>query len=117
MAATFIDTRTETPVRIAPHPNCPETAQQHPPQAKNKWEGYLLGYQRMTNADLFTFQTVQLRQPITDIISRPGLRTICDKCGEEIINQREVQQGNLILCKGCTAVSYYTNHNHIHVQK
>lgn len=108
MAATFVDVRTETAVRIAPHPNCRHTAQQYAPEAKNKWQGYLLGYQRMPAADLFTYQPVHLRQPIADIIGRPGKYNTCVKCGEEILNQREVRQGDLILCRGCTAVAYYT---------
>ena len=117
MAATFVDVRTETAVRIAPHPDCRQTAQQYAPEAKNKWQGYLLGYQRMPDVDLFTYQTVQLRQPISEIISQPGKHVVCDKCGEEIINQREVRHDDLILCKGCTAVAYYTICDQIHVPR
>ena len=117
MAATFVDVRTETAVRIAPPPDCRQTAQQYAPEAKNKWQGYLLGYQRMPDVDLFTYQTVQLRQPISEIISQPGKHVVCDKCGEEIINQREVRHDDLILCKGCTAVAYYTICDQIHVPR
>jgi len=107
MAATFVDTRTETAVRVHPHPDCRETAVDYAPEAKNKWEAYLLGYQRMPTAELLVYQTVQLARPVGEIISTPSKRAICDKCGEEIINQREVVRGGVTLCKGCAGEAYY----------
>ncbi|VAW39108.1 Formylmethanofuran dehydrogenase subunit E [hydrothermal vent metagenome] len=107
MAATFVDTRTETAVRVYPHPLCRETALKYAPEAKNKWQGYLLGYQRMPTEELLAYQLVQLRRPVAELISKPGLRTLCDRCGEEIINQREVKQRDLTLCKGCAGEAYY----------
>jgi formylmethanofuran dehydrogenase subunit E len=71
----------------------------------------------MPNDELFTYQPVKLRQLISEIISRPGKYTTCDKCGEEIINQREVRQDDLVLCKGCTAVAYYFACDHINASK
>ena len=107
MAATFVDTRTETAVRVYPHPQCREVARHYAPEAKNKWESYLLGYQRMPVAELLVYQAVQLRQSVKDIISKPGMRTLCDKCGEEILNQREILSHGMTLCKGCHGDAYY----------
>lgn len=107
MAATFVDTKTETAVRISPHPTCRDIAPNYAPEAANRWESYLLGYQRMPTAELLAYQLVQLRQPVRDMISRPGIRTVCDACGEEIINQREVVQGGRVLCQTCATGGYY----------
>ncbi len=107
MAATFVDTRTETAVRVYPHPHCRERALTYAPEARNQWEGYLWGYQRMPVAELLVAQVVQLRQPVAEIISKPGVRTLCDRCGEEIINQREVMWGSLTMCRGCAGERYY----------
>ncbi len=107
MAATFVDTRTETAVRIFPHPKCREMAPCYAPEAKNRWESYLLGYQRMTNETLFGFQMVRLKRPLPEIISRPGSRVNCDRCGEEIINQREIVRGDVTLCLPCAKGGYY----------
>ncbi|MCP4420578.1 MAG: formylmethanofuran dehydrogenase [Chloroflexi bacterium] len=107
MAATFVDTKTETAVRIYPHPLCRENTMKYAPEAKNKWQGYLLGYQRMPTKELLAYQIVKLHQPITEIVSNPGIRTLCDRCGEEIINQREKMQGDITLCRGCAGESYY----------
>jgi ferredoxin len=60
------------------------------PEAGNRWEAMLLGYQRMAPADLFVWQPVVLTTPVAAIISRAGHRAICDHCGEEILNEREV---------------------------
>lgn len=107
MAATFVDTKTATAVRIYPHPTCREIAPTYAPEAANRWESYLLGYQRMPVTELLAYQFVQLRQPVCDIISRPGIRAVCDQCGEEIINQREVRRDGRVLCRACGMTAYY----------
>ncbi len=107
MAATFVDTRTETAVRVYPHPQCRDVAPNYAPNAKNRWESYLIGYQIMPVTELLAYQLVQLRQPIGEIISKPNIRTLCVKCGEEIINQREVVKNGIVLCKGCAGNAYY----------
>lgn len=116
MAATFVDTRTETAVRVYPHPHCRDLAPNYAPEAKNRWESYLIGYQIMPTEELLAFQVVQLRQPVGEIISKPNIRTLCNKCGEEIINQREVVQNGLVLCKGCAGNAYYVVCDHQSVE-
>lgn len=107
VAATFVDTRTETAVRLFPSSHARELAPTYAPEAKNRWEGYLLGYQRVPDEKLFIFQQVQINVPVSQIISRAGARIICDQCGEEIINEREVIQGAKRLCRACAGQGYY----------
>jgi len=57
--------------------------------------------------ELFTFQEVELSVPVSALISRPGVRVECDQCGEEIINERQVDQDGRILCRGCCELPYY----------
>ena len=38
---------------------------------------------------------------------RAGVRVNCDMCGEEILNERQVQQGGLTLCRTCADGGYY----------
>ncbi|MFN2182171.1 MAG: FmdE family protein, partial [Candidatus Promineifilaceae bacterium] len=90
MAATFINTRTETAVRIAPHPLCRERALAITPDAANRWQGYLLGYQRLAAEELLVYQPVRLKEDLRKLISRAGWRANCAVCGEEIFNEREV---------------------------
>ncbi|MCA9900948.1 MAG: formylmethanofuran dehydrogenase [Ardenticatenaceae bacterium] len=107
IAATFVDTHTETAVRLFPLPNIRELAPAYAPEARNRWLGYLLGYQKMPDDLLFGIQQVVLTQPVTQIVSRAGVRVDCDACNEEIINEREVVRDGVILCQSCAGNGYY----------
>ena len=107
VAATFVDTQTGRAVRILPRREARHSAQLFAPDAGDKWEGYLLGYQRIPAEELLAVQPVQLRRPVEQIISRPGKQAICDRCGEEIINEREVVTAGSVLCRACSGSSYY----------
>jgi len=106
-AVTFVDTHTETAVRLYPLPSIRELAPTFASEARNRWEGYLLGYQRMPDDSMFGIQSVALTQSIKEIVSRAGVRMICDVCGEEIINEREVWRETAVLCRSCAGESYY----------
>ncbi|MFQ5398321.1 MAG: FmdE family protein [Anaerolineae bacterium] len=110
IAATFIDTRTGETIRITPRCHVRQEAHAYAPEARNKWEAMLLGYQRMPLLDLFQVQQVVLKTPIKDLISRPGIRAICEACGEEIINEREIVQEGHTLCRTCADLGYYDLH-------
>lgn len=107
VAATFIDTKTERAVRIAPHPTCRQNARQYAPQARSRWHAQLEAYQLMPEVELLVAQPVELRFDLQALIGRPGVRVNCDRCGEEIINGRELHQGDETLCRACAGRSYY----------
>ena len=107
MAATFVDTRDGRAVRIAPSAESRQRAAIAAPDAKNRWESYLLGYQRMTDEALLTIQPVELTLSVKHLISRAGVRVNCAQCGEEIINEREVSVNGEPWCKSCAGESYF----------
>lgn len=107
VAATFVDTISGETIRIAPRGGVRELARVYAPEARNKWETQLLGYQRMPTADLFSVQSAQLKTPIEKIISRAGLKALCDICGEEIMNEREIVREGTTLCRACAGQGYY----------
>lgn len=107
VAATFVDTRSDRALRIAPSPTVRERAATCAPDAHNRWEAMLLGYQRMAPADLFVWRPVTLTTPVAAIISRAGHRVHCDRCDEEILNEREVVIGASTLCLHCAYGGYY----------
>ncbi len=107
VAATLIDTESERAVRIVPRASARSAAAAYAPDARNRWEAQLLGYQRMPDAELLLAVPVQLRTPVAQLVSRPGLKAICDRCGEEILNERELHQGDLTLCRACALGAYY----------
>lgn len=107
VAAVLVDTKTETAVRVHPSPKSRHLAARYAPEAQNRWESYLLGYQRIPDADLIVVTPVRLTQPLAAILSRPNRRAICAHCGEEIINERELIVENKILCQTCASGRYY----------
>ncbi len=108
VAATFADTGGGEAVRIVPRHSARRLARKYFPEAKNKWQAYLLGYRQIPSRELFKIQPVMLKDPLDWIISRPGIRIDCEACGEEIINERELTVDDRVLCRACAGESYYS---------
>lgn len=107
VAATFADTHTGQAIRFAPRPGIRHNAWKYAPTARNKWQAQLEGYQQMPALELFTVQAVVLTLSLEKLISRPGIRTACEQCGEEIINEREIIVEGRVLCQACAGLGYY----------
>ena len=107
VAATFVDTETGRSIRIAPRDNVRTLAKEYAPNERSRWHTQLVGYQKIPYDLLFSWQELKLHTPIEDIVSRPGIRTNCQICGEEIMNEREVHQDGQTLCRSCAGNSYY----------
>src|SRR5512135_92522 len=56
VAATFVDTKTGQSLRIVPCPEARARARSYAPEARNRWEAQLFGYQRMPLHELFAVQ-------------------------------------------------------------
>jgi formylmethanofuran dehydrogenase subunit E len=107
VAATFVDTRSNTALRVHPHPQARECARSFAPGARNRWEGYLIGYQQMPVEELLISEPVTLSQSIEQLLSKPSARAICQVCGEEILNERELIHEGSVLCLPCAGERYY----------
>ena len=107
VAAVFVDVKTEQAIRVAPQLDVREKAWQYAPAETRHYFAQLVGYQQMPDEELLTIQPVQLNTPISQIVSRPGVRVNCAVCGEEILNEREVWQGAAAICQSCAGLSYY----------
>ncbi len=108
VAATFYDTELTVGYRLSPHHNIRDLAHDYSPQGSSKWERYLVGYQRIPDSLLFSVAKVELTTPAVRLVSRPGVRALCSKCGEEVMNEREVVIQGGYFCKSCAGDSYYT---------
>ncbi len=107
VATTFVDTVTGRAVRVTPHSTAREQAKVYAPDARSRWEAYLLGYQRMPEETLLRFQPVTLTISLEKLLSKEGYRVQCERCGEEISNEREVIENGQILCCACAGEGYY----------
>ena len=107
IAATFVDTKYNRAVRVAPQLDIRHKAAQYAPHHRRRYFAQLEGYQAMPSKELLFIEEVILTTPIAEIISRAGVRVNCGICGEEIINQREIVRNDITLCKSCAGTSYY----------
>jgi formylmethanofuran dehydrogenase subunit E len=106
-AATFANVMTGQAIRLAPRLDIRVTALAYAPGVQTKYYAQLKGYQIMPEAELFSFEEVELEPSLTFVLSRPGLRTKCARCGEEIVNERQVKAEGEILCMTCAGEGYY----------
>jgi formylmethanofuran dehydrogenase subunit E len=107
VAATFVDTCNGQAIRLAPRPDVRQRATLYAPGETRHYFAQLAGYQVMPDDELFSVQAVTLKTPVSEIVSRPGVRVTCDQCGEEIINERQVMTAFGVFCRACAGDSYY----------
>jgi formylmethanofuran dehydrogenase subunit E len=109
IAATFVDIPGGEAVRISPRLDIRQRAWDYTPSEKKYYDAQLHAYQVMPDYELFNIIEVELALPLEKIISRAGIRTECDYCGEEIINERELHRNGFTLCRACAGPAYYIN--------
>lgn len=107
IAAVFVDVQTEQAVRVAPRLDVRQRACACLPHERRHYFAQLQAYQVMPDAELLSIERVSLAAPVQAIVSRPGVRTACVRCGEEIINEREVLVDGQPYCLACTYGGYY----------
>jgi formylmethanofuran dehydrogenase subunit E len=107
VAATFVDVKTATAVRVAPVVDIRDRAYEYAPGESRHYFAQMQAYQVMPDNEMFTITEVHLAATVESIVSRPGVRVNCDVCGEEIMNERELKQNGLTLCRACAGSSYH----------
>lgn len=109
VAATFVDSRSGRAVRIVPHPDARSRTMVYAPQIADPWNRQLAAYQVMPDDELLKVEAVRLTLDLAALISDPGRRAICDECGEEINNGREVALDGRVLCRACAGQAYFVS--------
>lgn len=107
VAATFIDTRNGAGVRVVPRHGVRETAAWYARGESRRYYQQLLGYQQMPDEELLLMVAVEFAGDLQALLARPGVRTNCHACGEEILNDREVHREESVLCRACAGDCYY----------
>ncbi len=107
VASTLIDCRTSLAVRVAPRNQLRQVALAFAPHAESHWHVYLAAYQHLPDEQIAAVRTVRLAQAPAQMLSRPDARVCCMRCGEEIINEREVLRGKDVLCRYCAGERYF----------
>ncbi len=106
-AATFVDTETGRAVRVAPALDIRERALACVPEESRHYFAQMAAYRILPDAQMLSITEVELATPVERVISRPGVRANCSLCGEEIMNEREIERNGMLLCRACAGSSYY----------
>ncbi|HEX8992476.1 MAG TPA: FmdE family protein [Anaerolineales bacterium] len=107
IAATFVDVSTGLAFRIAPQLDVRQKAWEYARGETRHYFAQLLAYQSMPGEELLSIQPVCLKVPIQQILSHAGSRVHCERCGEEIINERVTVVKAHNLCRACASGGYY----------
>lgn len=111
IAATFIDTRDGSALRIFALPDLRARAAAAATGARTRWHAYLDAYRQLPADEMFGQQQVRLTFDLDALIGVHGQRAVCSRCGEEILNRRERGQDGQPLCRSCTGESYWSPDN------
>jgi formylmethanofuran dehydrogenase subunit E len=108
VAATFVDTHDGRALRCWPSPSVRLRAAAFVPAKENRWQAQLVAYQQMPSEQLLQVREVTFTFDLGAIVGKPGTRTTCSTCDEEIINQREVVKNGKLVCRSCAGESYWS---------
>ena len=109
VAGTFVDTFTHKAIRISPNKQARNAIHRYRSDQPDRWHAYLKAYKSMPDDNLLVVQPVTLTVSLEKIISKETARARCDRCGEEIFNEREVEVNGEVLCRYCAGEIYYSN--------
>jgi formylmethanofuran dehydrogenase subunit E len=107
VAATFVDTLDGRAIRVSPRGDARERALLYASDRRDRWHAQLDGYYRMPAHELLVAEAVTLSTPLSALLGRPGVRVTCDRCGEEVMNCREVATVRGVRCRTCSVEPYF----------
>ncbi len=107
MAATFINLDKGKAVRILAKEESKDKAKNYFPDIEDKYKCQLEAYKIMPDDELFEWENVKVEIPEEDMPGRPIQRIKCEKCGEYVLDKREVHLKGKLLCKACAQGAYY----------
>jgi len=108
MAATFVNLKTGQAVRVIAREEARELAPRYAPEETNKYEQQRQAYRVMPEEELLSFEEVKVTIPPEDMPGSPISRVACEKCGDTIVDMREVRRDGKILCRPCARGAYFS---------
>ena len=99
-AATFVDTTRNTAVRVCLLPKWP-----HLPQDMIEFSQFVCN---ASDEELFRVQDVRVSIQPEDLPGFPAKRSDCSRCGEEILDGKEVMIEGKSVCQNCAHHPYFS---------
>lgn len=107
IAATFINLENGKAMRIIAREEARELAGKYAPDVKDKYERQRRAYSVMPNEELFDIEEVIVDVPPEDMPGSPLSRVHCTRCGDSIVDMREVHINGTLLCRNCAHDVYF----------
>lgn len=101
MAATFVDLRSGSGVRVIALENSRELASQLHPEVESKSRQQMLAYRELDDAQLFRVEGVRVPVDPAELPGYKADRVVCGRCGEGINFGRFETIGVQVLCLSC----------------
>ena len=106
VAITAVDLLTRRAIRVSPRPDVRQRARELAPDEAHSWAAQLRAYELMPVEDLLNATPVLPTVDIDALVGRAE-RVECSRCGEEILNGRELWVGCEPVCVPCLQGAYY----------
>lgn len=112
-AATFLDLSTGKAVRVSAvesqGPPVPQNSDKESAEepAKQDMKGMVGKLTKVPEEELLLIEEVKVDIGEHDIPGFPKFRAYCEKCGDRVLDRREVIVDGRTLCKACAEGSYY----------
>jgi formylmethanofuran dehydrogenase subunit E len=108
VAATFLNTETNSAVRVVALESSRALADERFAAIANKRERQFRAYSEATDRELFKIEDVLVELDEMDVPGSPRSRVICAVCNEGVNDGREVMRTDgTVVCRGCIGESYY----------
>lgn len=106
-AATFLNLETGLAYRIVSTESSRDLVEKYAPEEASATERQLIGYQKMTDGELFAIRRVQVPLDGCDMPGPTRKKALCTQCGQVVRDGREVGVEGRTLCRACAGMAYY----------
>ena len=110
-AATFVNIETGKAFRIVSTEESRALADACAPEESGPYQRQLIGYQKMSDEELFRIESVEVSLQDTEMPGPTRKKATCLRCGQVVRDGREVVSGNEILCRPCAGEAYFVRKN------
>jgi formylmethanofuran dehydrogenase subunit E len=109
MAATFVNLETGKAYRVISTEEARSLSGAYAPEIAEKYPQQLEAYKRMPDSVLFRVQQVRVKIDQCDLPGPTRYKAACSRCGQVVRDQREVIKNGAVLCRPCTADTYFSD--------
>lgn len=107
MAATFVNLETNEAARVTALEESRELSKRYLPEILDTRKRQLEAYKIMPEEELFRVQKVRVTIAECNMPGSRSQRVRCERCGDWVQNNRQVERDGQILCRACDQGRYY----------